>query len=434
VVDPAAPKRRVLMLAYRFPPESSSIASRRPEALYRYLPTYGWDPRVITRQNELELENITVVKDFSIAGRRTANSFERPKETSWKSKLRTIAKQVVRRFPGSYDSYARWSSDVADEAMGAAREEGYDLIWATLSPHSLADSARLASVFAKRPYVLDLRDPPEEGLGGVEPDWFVKALSSASAVTVAAPSCITPLVLKHVKTPLLTLTGAWESEPIKPVASERFHIVHAGTWHSSYAAEPLFRAIHDFAAESAEFSKQCRLMFLGKGSTAISDAPGYAEVAHMMDALPLMPYAGAAAMVASASVLLIARSPSGYKSQAITGKIFEYAPHEIPLLSIGGEDDLHAALIRWLGGTWTSNVAAIKELLRAAFAQWQATGAAHAPRNSDAVAYLTQQRMAAETATVMHAVVDKAETLDRRWVVKASDVEIPTRAETPWPA
>jgi hypothetical protein len=73
-------------------------------------------------------------------------------------------------------------------------------------------------------------------------------------------------------------------------------------------------------------------------------------------------------MVTSASVLLIARSSAGYKAKAITGKIFEYAPYETPLLSIGGEDDLHAALVRWLGGAILVDRASIhqRDTLRAA--------------------------------------------------------------------
>ena len=158
---------------------------------------------------------------------------------------------------------------------------------------------------------------------------------------------------------------------------------------------------------------------MGKGSAAVHAAAGFADVAAQVEIHPLLPHAGAVALVADATLLLIARSSEGYKSQAITGKIFEYAPYEIPLLSIGGEDDLHATLVRWLGGTWTNDVTEVKDLLRAAFAQWQSTGTTRTLRNPHALAYLSQRRMAAEMASVMHAVTEQR--------------EVPLCAEAPWP-
>jgi hypothetical protein len=195
--------------------------------------------------------------------------------------------------------------------------------------------------------------------------------------------------------------------------------VHAGTWHPSYDAAALFAAVRELAAEMDGFATNARLLLVGKGSVAVEQAQGYGQVRSIVDTMPLMPLAAVSGIIAGASVLLIARSASGYKSQAITGKIFEYAPYEIPLLSTGGEDDLHATLVRWLGGTWTNDVGTIKQFLHAAFLQWQTKRRSRASRNPEALAYLTQQRMAAETASVLHAVAERR--------------PVRLRAELPWP-
>jgi hypothetical protein len=414
-----------LLLAYRFPPQSDAIASRRPEALYRYLPAFGWRPTVITTQNAARLPNVIAVPDRSLAGQRGADGgysravAEAGQGRGLVQRLKLTLKQLARRFPQGYDAYARWSWDAAVAAIahGRATGAGFELVVATLSPLSLGPAAVHVATQLGVPCVLDLRDPPEEALGTGPRSWLARALEQTAAVTLAAPSCLTPLVREHSRSgPVLVLSGAWNKLQ-RPQAPQHFHIVHAGTWHPSYDAEPLLTALAELAAADPDFAATARLILVGKGSTSISQSPLYARVANMVDSLPLMPHAGATALVEAAAVLLIARSPSGFKSQAITGKLFEYAPFDIPLLSVGGQDDTHAALVRWLGGTWTRDAAAIKSFLLHAYTNWK-TGHSANQRDMDAVAYLTQQRMAAEFAGVLHA------------AARGDEPEL--RAELPW--
>jgi hypothetical protein len=408
------------MLAYRFPPAGNAMASRRPEGLYRHLPKYGWEPTVITTQNELGLPNVHAVKDKSIAGRRSVEAgfgsgASRP--SSLVDDLRGVAKWFAKLFPLGYDGYARWSWDAAEFAIELGKRERFDLVWATLSPLSLGPAALSISKALKIPCILDLRDPPDEGLGKGPRSWFTKSMARADAITVAAPSCITAYVNQEVD-PLLVLSGAWQSDLATGGPVDKFTILHAGTWHDQYAKKPLFVALKQLAAELPTFAADVGVTFVGKGSASAAQGKYYEPIRELIRIHHIVPHAEVKALLDNASVLLIARSATGHKAKAITGKIFEYAPFEVPLLSIGGADDLHATLVNWLGGTWTTDIDSIREFLREAYMSWKATGRSSAPRNPVALAYLSQQRMAAEMASVLQS------TVERRTV--------PLRTELPW--
>ncbi|MDQ3023683.1 MAG: hypothetical protein M3R04_04740 [bacterium] len=404
----------MLVLAYRFPPQSNAIASRRPEGLYYHLPEFGWESTVITTQNECGLPNVIAVPDRSLAGRReTAETFDNAVNASKQSnagawgKLRGMAKRIAKLSPAAYDAYARWSWDAADAAIQAGRAQRFDAVWATLSPMSLGPAAIKVAGELALPCILDLRDPPDEALGSGPHGWFRKALAQANAVTFAAPSCITPYVLEHCASPLLVLSGAWSASPIAPKPSAQFRIVHAGTWHPHYDAVPLAEALRTLRKRDEGFAQATRLVFVGKGSSTVPGNPAFAQLPEMLEVHPLLPHEHALSHVETASVLLIARSSNGYKSRAITGKIFEYASYQTPLLSTGGENDLHAGLVRWMGGTWSCDATEIAEILHDLYLQWTASGAVTATRTANALAYLSQQRMAAETATVLRAALEQ---------------------------
>ncbi len=411
----ATPRRCALLLSYRFPP-SSSIACHRAEALYRHLPAYGWLPLVVTTRNQWAPLDVLQTEDRSWAAKlegQTGTAYDPSRDVhpalrfgsrvayAWQA-----VRGILRRFPRWHDRYAQWSYGIVDAAVAAGRQHGAQVVWATLSPLSLAPAAIRIARQLRVPCVLDLRDPPEEGLGGSGPGWFTRALQTADALTVAAPSCITPLVL-HSRAgdpPPLILSGTWHPGPIAPEPSTQFRIVHAGMWHSTYDAATLFSALARLRLDIPDFERHCRAVFIGKGSEWVRRAENYAAAETMVELRGHTPYEQVQRELREASTLLIARGAGAYKSVAITGKIFDYVAFETPVLSIGGVDGMHAELVDWFGGgLWTTRVDEIAGFLRAAYARWAESGTTRIQRNPPALAYLNQRRMAGEFAAVLDA-------------------------------
>jgi hypothetical protein len=147
------------------------------------------------------------------------------------------------------------------------------------------------------------------------------------------------------------------------------------------------------------------MVFIGRHTNLLTKEAGYGNAAHLIELRNMVPYAKALAELRRAAVLLLMRTKI-WKSTAISGKIYDYAAFETPLLSVSGAPGIHSDLIRWLGGgLWTDSAIDIAGFIAEHFRRWQATGTTRVERNPEALAYLSQRRVAAEFAQVFDAAV-----------------------------
>lgn len=207
-------KKRVLILAYDFPPYNS-IAAQRPASWLKYLKIYGVEPTVITFHWDREISND---RDYIIPSFNTQTTTEdtgsgKVIRVPFKPNLRDKILHkygfhkfsIVRKMLTLYFHFMRFvllshdnSRNLYKEAKKALTNEGYDLIVATAEPFILFKYARLLSKTYKLPWIADYRDPwtnnHEEGsfFGLINKKFFrrleTKYVSTASYITTAAPS------------------------------------------------------------------------------------------------------------------------------------------------------------------------------------------------------------------------------------------------------
>jgi hypothetical protein len=414
---PATASRRALLLAYHYPPDPS-VGSHRPEALTRWLGHYGWEPTVLTAERAGLTGDVIGTPDGSWMGQvrrgdlSAVQSVARTRGGTLGAVLQ-MGKMLLRRFPRWHDEYTGWSYPAIARAIDEGRRRNVDLVWATCPPFSLARTATLVAAALGVPCVVDLRDPLSEYLQYTtgQGHWFYRAIRHADAVTLATVSCATESLARAVDgRPLYPIiSGMWHPEPVPAQPSDRFTILHAGTLYGSARdPRPLFAAVARLADEVPGFRAAARIRLVGSDSATAAALPEFAPVADLCEIIGPTPYREVTAMMAAASTLVILMGDEWYLRDAVPAKLYDYLPYAAPILAIGGQRGVLADLLEWSrAGLWTTDTEAITNFLRAHFLAWQAHGAAAAPRNPEALAYLTQQRMAAETAAVLDAACTK---------------------------
>ncbi len=411
---PASPSRRALLLAYCVPPHPS-VASHRPEGLYRWLPEYGWETTVIAPEREGTPDGIIQTPDPSWFRRMESASLTREVTRTRPGPLGMLmkhTKRFLRRFPRWHDEFAAWSNSILARAIEEGRRRGVGLVWATCNPFSLAPVAMAVARALEVPCVLDLRDPlPENLLYTRGPDhWFYRALAQAQAVTLATTSCDTSMLRQvwgaRPVSPILS--GMWRADPVPAQPSDRFTILHAGILYGGERDPgPLLRAAALLSKESDDFRAHARIQLVGADSDAVRRHPDYPSVADVCELVGQTPHSEVHAMMAAASALLILMGEEWYLRDAVPAKLYDYLPFEAPILAVGGEQGVLAHLLTWSGaGTWATKPEAIADFLRAYFHRWQADGVVRVHRRREALDYLTQRRMAAEFSEVFNATVE----------------------------
>jgi glycosyltransferase involved in cell wall biosynthesis len=167
MITQADPPRRVLVIAYYFPPMGLSGVQRTLKFV-KYLPQFGWHPTVLTVEprgyvardesflQELEGRNIRIVRTPPAGpGRLFGRKQVVGLPAEWKRKL-------MSRISDTFfipDNKIGWRRKALARALALHRETPFDLIFATAPPFTdFMIGAELKRRIGK-PLVLDYRDP-----------------------------------------------------------------------------------------------------------------------------------------------------------------------------------------------------------------------------------------------------------------------------------
>jgi len=405
-----SPSRRVLMLAYFFPPHSA-VAAHRPEALFRYLPEFGWTPTVITATGEGA--DPAIIRTPDIARLRGMHGgVPAGKAPGRFAPLLRTAKKLLRYFPPWRDEYASWSNSLFAHGVAAAGVQHIDLVWATCNPFSLAPAAiRLAQALGV-PCVVDLRDTFPAYLTHTTParHWFYQAIREADVLTLSAPANATSDLLqaRTGRRPTTIVSGMWLPEVVPASPVDTFRIFYAGALYSGTRdIRPLLTAMRDLAGELPEFRTQARLQIVGGESAGVALLPEYRDVAEMCELVGALPHRQVEGLMAEASVLTIIKGSGFEHEDALPAKFFDYLPYAAPIVAFGGISGLLGDFLRWSrSGVWMSTADELTVFLRTHYQAWCNAGIVIQPRLPAALEYFTQRRMAGEFAAIFTALAD----------------------------
>jgi glycosyltransferase involved in cell wall biosynthesis len=352
--------KKVLIVAYHFPPQAQSSGYLRSLKFCRYLPQEGWQPRVLTvhprayersnpaQQNEIPA-SVHVDRVFALDTQR---------HLSFRGRyLRTLA------LP---DRWVSWCLGAIPAGYRAIRREKSDVILTTFPIASAVLIGWILHRLTGTPWVADFRDSM------TEPDyprdrstWRVyrwleqRAVRDAARLIFTANSAVDMYLKRYpALSPSrcsLILNGYDEEDfrdllPSPSVQSRPFRLVHMGLLYPvERDPKPFFRAVSQLQSEGKLDAGRVQIELRASGYESAYEPMIRAEgIENLVHLLPSLPYRDALQDSANADGLLLFQAASC--DHQIPAKVFEYLRLAKPILALTSHTGDTAALLRQTGG------------------------------------------------------------------------------------
>lgn len=387
---------RLLVLAYRFPPDAT-VGSRRWEKLAHFVVARGWTLDVITRQpgegerddrrmsalppgvrvfglpqprlwlERMEERAWRVYRDM-VAGRRhgpdgapksgrasaTPSPSARPlsldrRDIRWPP---TRARELMRVYwvlveQGHFSAWARGAVALGSQL---ARAEPYAAVISSGPPHMSHEAGRDIAQRHGLPFVMDMRDlwslSPRLHEHVASPIWFRlaeryerRAVAQASLVVANNEPARRALIQAYPSSAdqIITVLNGADDYPLPATHHDScFRIRFAGTIYISSDVATLLSAVRIVIEEMKLGPDELRVELVGpmeNPETATIAALASAQrIEEYVSVGPLLPHAGALEFLAGASMLVIF---SGFGAVTLPAKTFEYVRFAAWILAQG---------------------------------------------------------------------------------------------------
>lgn len=350
--------KRVLMIAYHYPPLSGGSGIHRTHSFARHLPEHGWQPLVLTvhprAYEDLGADHggaaIPVHRSFAL-------------DSSRHLALRGRYPELL----AQPDRWISWWLGAVPAGLRLIRKHRPDAIWSSYpiaTAHLIALSLhRLTGI----PWIADQRDPMVDA--GYPPDprrrrihgWIERqSIRHAAAVVCTTPGALRGLGQRH---PLaddrrLALIPNGYDESVfasagfteRPAAPRPFTLLHSGViYPSERDPGPLFAALDKLLSEHRIGPDNFRLLLRASAHddhlrTLMQRHPGLDKI---IELAPALPYDRAVAEMLGADGLLLLQA-ANCNSQ-IPAKLYEYLRARRPLLALTDAAGDTAATLRAAG-------------------------------------------------------------------------------------
>jgi glycosyltransferase involved in cell wall biosynthesis len=379
------PGRRVLVIAYYFPPLGGAGVQRTLKFV-KYLPEFGWTPAVVsTRSRVYKARDSSLVGEIP-QGTRVVRAIGLPVARWLAIAFGKLGLRGLRAWVSWPDGGLGWTPFALAAAWREVRRERPDVIYSSSAPYGAHMVALALHRRTGIPWVADFRD-----------EWAADPhLANQSKVLAALSRRVEQAITRHatrivVVADYFELDGAASSDPRRVTITngvdsadvpekdgspppDRFRLSFIGTIYESINAAPVLDAVERLVADGVIDPE--RFEFRVVGNVWI---PGFSPP-------PRVPFVEtgyvsheqAVEEMRRSTALLLYRPPA---SHAPSGKIFEYLAVERPILCITRPDNLAARIVSdWDAGEVAppDDDDAIERALRAMYEQWEA-GDLHAP-------------------------------------------------------
>lgn len=361
--------KRILILAYDFPP-LNSIGAKRPWSWYRYLPDFGYHPVVVTRQWDESAASKGVVVESD--GRSTI--IRVPYRPNLRDRmLARFGEQrfsLLRRMLTAYYSIAQYFTFMGDNRAGIYHAASEQLqkhtchaIIATGEPFVLFRYAKKLSERFNIPWVADYRDGWSTNWGVWETGGKLEqgiyrniirhversVTPSAKLVTVAAPA-LTPDIQTVIGDHRYeTIFNGYFPELFAAMAPAEgqngvFRIAYSGTLYGYQRLEVFLEGLNQFMQEKGLSAADVTVTFYGLDmqSDQRERLLNYDPFLHgTLHSTPRIPHETLLRKLNASDVMLILTNPSRGQLYA---KVFDYLALKKEILVTVTEPDIHQLL------------------------------------------------------------------------------------------
>jgi glycosyltransferase involved in cell wall biosynthesis len=372
------PPRRVLVIAYYFPPMGLSGVQRTLKFV-KYLSDFGWHPTVLTVEGrgyyardetllqELEGRKVTIVRTSPSGPARLLRGREVvgiPPE--WKRKLLSRLSDML-FIP---DNKIGWRRRAVARALALHRDTTFDMLFATGPPFTSFLIGRKLKKKIGRPLVLDYRDPwvdnpfkfyptPLHRLLNVRLER--KALRSSSHVVTTNRRVKEQILLRHrflTYHDIDIISQGFDPADFPPAgraavrrasaAEQREHrmrITYAGIFWEDRVPDYFLRALHDLFAEKPRLRGRIEAVFIGKFRDENLKLVTKLGLQDTVRVLGYLPHGDCVRELCSSDVLWMTAGDD----VGSPGKVYEYIGARKPILGLVPEGYMES-VIREAGG------------------------------------------------------------------------------------
>lgn len=370
-------RRRVLVLAFQFPPDTGSV--QRVTRYVQYLPDFGWDPAVVTRRIDShtpadisllrQLESrakilrvgpspfwrrmrarLALPADASVGN--TAPRME-PNRGRRYLTFRTLLRRCYhasRHWLVWPDAAITWLPSAFFAALRQIANGRVDAIYTVSPPHSV----HLVGVVLKHltgvHWVADFRDPWASDPDIVMPTRFHRAahmwaeglaLKTADQLVTTTDfhtDYIRGRLPEEAAKRVRTITNGYDAEEMAGLPAfqcHRFEITYAGGFGNSRQATPLLRALTQLRAHAPEVARHVFVRFIGTPNPLLEAEVTEFGLESRVEFADHLPHRRALEELARSAVLLLSVHSDPYVAQiCIPAKLFEYMAVGRPILAI----------------------------------------------------------------------------------------------------
>ena len=338
--------RRVLMIAYHFPPLAGSSGIQRTLRFAKHLPTFGWQPLVLSadaKAYERISEDLMAEVPANLVVRRAFAL-----DTS-----RHLA--IGGRYIGALarpDRWMSWRFDAVRQGLQMVREYRPRVLWST---YPIATAHVIGAELARRtglPWIADFRDPMAQDGYPEDPITWQQyrriestAMEKGFATTFTTPSAAADyqrLYPAHAHKVRLIENGYDEesfaahdtSVPLLPLVAGAKTLLHSGIVYPS-ERDPTqlmaaLRALHDAGVITPQ---ELKVRFRAAvAEDLLAELAARYGVTEYVDICPPIPYRDALAEMLRADALLVMQA-SNCNAQ-IPAKLYEYLRAGRPILCL----------------------------------------------------------------------------------------------------
>ena len=403
--------KRVLMIAFHFPPLHGSSGIQRTLKFAKYLPEHGWEPLVLTAHprayaqtggdqlGELPLETV-VRRAFACDASRHFAMFG--------------------RYPGwlaQPDRWISWAAGAIPAGLRMIRRYRPQLIWSTYPIATAHVIGYALHRLSGLPWVADFRDPmldehypPDPLTRRMRQRVETRTLRHCAAAVVTTPGVLRRY-REHYPAAKCTLIENGYDEPdfaqlsLQRPPTQRFTLLHSGLIYPSERDPGAFlQAVGELARDGLLRAARFRVVLR---------APGHEEwlqarIAHygaedMVEVAPHLGYRDALADMANADGLLVLQAANC--NEQIPAKLYEYLRLRRPVLGLTDAGGDTAATLRAAGIDTIAPLDSVSSIKRALLRFIGDARAGLAPLPGDAViAACSRSMRTAQLAQLMEEV------------------------------
>jgi len=413
--------KRVLMVAFHFPPLVGSSGIQRTLRFAQHLPEFGWEPAVLSAHPRaypnMAAESIREIpRNLEV---RRAFALDAARHLS--------VAGVFPRLLALPDRWSSWCLGAVPAGLRLMRTFKPDVLWTTYpvaSAHLIGAALhRLTGI----PWVADFRDPmaqedyPADRLTHRAFEWIERRTLRACAKAIfTAPGALRLYAERYPELPASRLgiiengydeasfAGLEARASLERTEGERpFTLVHSGTVYSSERdPRPLFAALGELLREGVISGTSVKLVLRASGNDAyLNELAGAEGIREIVSLQPAIGYRAALEeMQRSDGLLVLQAANCNYQ---VPAKLYEYLRARRPILALTDPQGDSAAVLRSAGVDSIAPLDSKESFRRTLVTFLEQLRARRAPLPSEAaVAACSRRARTAQLAAVLDAARD----------------------------